>query len=155
MQKLFLVLAVLFVTVTGFSQQEKYELSANQHYRTNDTFRTYTIISGDIDQIKTIVTEKYGKPKGSGGVLTWKKIAIPGIKRKVNIMLYDGIATYGEDYVEVVYKNIDVDKTNLKENQARHVEIRVLTTKGKIFVNNAELETIVKDYLMNILNKKE
>lgn len=155
MQKLFLVLAVLFVTVTGFSQQEKYELSANQHYRTNDTFRTYTIISGDIDQIKTIVTEKYGKPKGSGGVLTWKKIAIPGLKRKVNIMLYDGIATYGEDYVEIVYKNIDVDKTNLKENQARHVEFRVLTTKNEIFVNNVELEILVKEFLTKILNKIE
>lgn len=155
MQKFFLVLAVILVTVTGFSQQEQYELGLSQQYVQKDTISSYTVISGNLDQIKNILTEKYGNPEGSGDVLTWKKVEIPGLKKKVNIVLYDGIVTFGENVVTIEYKNIDVDKTNLKENQSRHVKIEVLTSKGKTFVNSYELETLVKEAITNILNKKD
>lgn len=155
MQKFFLVLAVILVTVTGFSQQEKYELGVNQQYNTNDTTRTFPIISGNLDQIKNILTERFGNPEGSEGVLIWKRVEIPGLNKKVTLMLYDGIATFEEDVTTIVYKNIDVDKSNLKENQVRCVDIRVLTKRGKIVVNTLELEILVKEAITNILNKKD
>lgn len=158
MQKLFLALTVLMLTLVSYAQQEDYQLGVSKQFHPNDTTRTFTVIQGNMDQVKVILSKVYGEPKGTGGIVTWKNVKIPGIAKKVKVVLYDGIMTDGEEMFSITYSNDDMkykeSLTKLEKNQSRYMNITVLNMKGEEFVNSDKLETIINDYLLKILNQK-
>ncbi|MBP1673839.1 MAG: hypothetical protein H6Q25_1654 [Bacteroidetes bacterium] len=158
MQKFFLALAVLMLTLVSYAQQEEYQLGISKQFFPNDTTRTFTVIQGNLDQVKMILSKTYGEPEGSGGVVCWKNIKIPGIAKKVKVILHDGIMTDGEDMFTITYSNDEVkykeSLTKLEQNQSRYMDIQVLNMKGEEIINTYQLETLINDYLLQILNKK-
>lgn len=157
MQKLFLALTVFMLTLVSYAQQEDYQLGVSKQFHPNDTTRTFTVSQGNMDQVRVILSKTFGEYKGSGGVIFWENVKIPGIAKKVKVVLYDGIITEKENMMTITYKNDDAflkeSLSKLEKNQSRYMNITVLNMKGEEFVNSDKLETIVNEYLLKILNQ--
>jgi hypothetical protein len=158
MQKFFLAIAILTLTIVGFAQNQKFEIGIAKQFYPNDTTRTFTVIQGNLDQVKEILSKTFGEPEGSGGVLYWENIKIPGIAKKVKVILHDGIMTDGVDMFRITYSSDEAiykeSLTKLESNQSRYMDIEVLNMKGEKIINTYHLETLVNDYLLQILNKE-
>lgn len=158
MQKLFLAVTVLMLTFVSYAQQGNYELDVCKQFHPNDTTRTFTVTQGDLEQVKGIFTRTFGNPQGTGGIIVWEKIKIPGIKQKLRLILHDGVMTKEEDGFSICYTSDGKSQrealVNMDKNQSRYMNIEVLDTNGTEIINSDELETIVKDYITRLLNKK-
>ena len=158
MQKFFLALTVLMLTLVSYAQQEDYQLGVSKQFHPNDTTRTFTVSQGNMDQVKEIFSKAFGKSEGKAGIISWKNVKIPGISKKVKIILYDGVMTEGEEMFSITYSNDEMkykeSLSKLEKNQSRYMNITVLNMKREEFVNSDKLEAIVNDYLLKILNQK-
>lgn len=158
MQKLFLALTVLMLTLVSYAQQGNYELGICKQFHPNDTTRTFTVTQGDMDQVKVILSKTFGEPQGDGGIIVWENIKIPGIKQKIKLVLHDGVKTEEEDGFSICYTSDGKSQrealVNMDKNQSRYMNIEVLDTNGTEIINSDELESIVKDYITRLLNKK-
>lgn len=158
MQKLFLALTVLMLTFVSYAQQEDYQLGISKQFHPNDTTRTFTITQGDLEQVKGIFTRTFGNPQGTGGIIVWEKIKIPGIKQKLRLILHDGVMTKEEDGFSICYtsdeKNNKEKIANLGKGQSRYMNIKILDMQGEEIINSDQLETLINEYLLQILNKK-
>lgn len=159
MQKLFLALTVLMLTLVSYAQQEDYQLGVSKQFHPNDTTRTFTVIQGNLDQVKVILSKSFGEPQSKGSVTSWENVRIPSISKKVKVILYNGILTEEENKITITYKNDDTilkeSLSKLEKNQSRYMNITVLNMKGEEFVNTDKLEIIINDYLLKLLNQKE
>ncbi len=158
MHKFFLAIAILTLTIVGFAQNQKFEIGIAKQFQPNDTTRTFTISGNQLDDVKIILTKTYGEPKGEGGLVRWDQIQIPGISHKVNLLLHDGVLTEDKICTTLEFTYTEKDKqdaiSHLGKNQRRYMNIEVLNTQNKNFITNDQLETLINDYLLQILNKK-
>jgi hypothetical protein len=81
-----------------------------------------------------------------------------GVSKKVKVILHDGIMTDGVDMFTITYSNDEIkykeSLTKLEQNQSRYMDIQVLNMKGEEIINTYQLETLINEYLLQILNNK-
>ena len=157
MKKTIIVILLMFLTSTSFSQTKKCPIGVGKQYNTKDTTSTFGLMNIlNFDNSRDSLVKFWGTPeKNETGQIRWTHIEISNIGKDLNILLVDRICTMEKSDLSCISFKDKEDKEKklkeLKSNQSREIEITITNKDGKNIIDNKTKTEIIKTLLENIV----
>ena len=151
MKKITLILAILLIGFSGFSQV----VNVITTLQKNDTTYSFNIIGKNLDvQFGTLYSIIGGPVSENAGEIIWENIHIPGLGEHVSLKVEDGFLTMKKKYAQFKpFKEGDKEEQikGMEENQQREINFVFYNKDSSNVINSIELKNVAIKYIEGII----